>query len=65
MRDIYAEVADPDAEDGEILEEEDKIRYDLSKLIKFPGFNVPLPENAVDVSDDTIVFYYIFQNSVY
>ncbi|KAK7580354.1 hypothetical protein V9T40_000983 [Parthenolecanium corni] len=42
------EVADPDAEDGEVLEEEDKIKYDLSKLIQFPGFNAPLPENSID-----------------
>lgn len=46
---IFLEVADPDAEEGEILEEEDKIRYDLSKLIQFPGFNAPMPEDAVDV----------------
>lgn len=46
----HTEVADPDTEDGEILEEEDKIKYDLSKLIQFPGFNAPLPENTVDVS---------------
>ncbi len=47
---FYTEVADPDAEDGEILDEEDKIRYDIDKLILFPGFNSPMPENVVDVS---------------
>lgn len=46
---LLIEVADPDAEDGEVLEEEDKIKYDLSKLIQFPGFNAPLPENSIDV----------------
>ncbi|XP_065199535.1 zinc finger CCHC domain-containing protein 8 homolog [Planococcus citri] len=42
------EVADPNAEDGEILEEEDKIRYDLGKIVKFPGFNAPMPTDCAD-----------------
>lgn len=46
---LLVEVADPNAEEGEILEEEDKLRYDLAKLIKFPGFNASLPTDCVDV----------------
>lgn len=46
---FFPEVADPDAEEGEIFDEEDKVRYDLSKLIEFPGFNAPMPDDVLDV----------------
>lgn len=38
-------------ETGEVFEEGEKDRYDMKKLISFPGFNAPLPEDAIDVSD--------------
>lgn len=36
-------------ETGEVFEEGEKDRYDIQKLIHFPGFNVPLPEGFIDV----------------
>ncbi len=35
-------------EEGEAVEEEEKIRYDLEKLVDFPGFNMPVPEGFRD-----------------
>lgn len=35
-------------EDGEIMEEQEKIQYSLEKLIEWPGFNSPVPEKFRD-----------------
>lgn len=39
-----------DEEEGEILSERCRDKFDISKIIEFPGFNVPLPNNFIDVS---------------
>lgn len=36
---------DNDGEDGEI----DKVTFDPSKFIEYPGFNAPVPSNLIDV----------------
>lgn len=35
-------------EDGEIMEEKEKVQYSLDKLIEWPGFNSPVPEKFRD-----------------
>nr|CAD7403403.1 unnamed protein product [Timema cristinae] len=42
------EVINSDDEEGEILTVESKVKYDPSKIIKFPGFNVPPPLGTTD-----------------
>nr|CAD7573753.1 unnamed protein product [Timema californicum] len=45
------EVINSDDEEGEILTVESKVKYDPSKIIKYPGFNVPPPHGTTDVSN--------------
>lgn len=40
-----------DEEEGEIVPDGAKDKYDITKIIEFPGFNVPLPKNMKDVSN--------------
>lgn len=47
-------VLDEDEEEGEIVIEGAKDRFDMTKIIDFPGFNVPLPKNFKDVSRTTV-----------
>nr|CAD7411390.1 unnamed protein product [Timema poppensis] len=42
------EVINSDDEEGEILTVESKVKYDPSKIIKYPGFNVPPPHGTTD-----------------
>lgn len=42
-------VLEDDEEEGEIVPEGSKDKFDISKIIEFPGFNVPLPSNFKDV----------------
>lgn len=44
------EVADPDDEDGEIVIEGSRDKYDIAKIISFPGFNVPAKPGTRDDS---------------
>ncbi|KAK6638353.1 hypothetical protein RUM44_008782 [Polyplax serrata] len=41
-------VLEDDEEEGEILPEGSKDKFDITKIIEFPGFNVPLPDNCKD-----------------
>ncbi|KAL0272633.1 UNVERIFIED_CONTAM: hypothetical protein PYX00_005526 [Menopon gallinae] len=38
-------IIEEDEEEGEIIPEGAKDRFDISKIIEFPGFNVPLPKH--------------------
>ncbi|XP_069671719.1 zinc finger CCHC domain-containing protein 8 homolog isoform X1 [Periplaneta americana] len=42
------EVADPDAEEGEIFAEGSRDKYDIRKIISYPGFNVPCSPGTID-----------------
>lgn len=39
-------LSDLGAEDGEVLEDHEKVRYDLDRLVAWPGFNAPLIESV-------------------
>lgn len=42
-------VAEQDSdEEGEIVNPGDKDKYDINKIIEYPGFNVPAPEGTRD-----------------
>ena len=43
-------MAEPDAEEGEIVTDGSKDKYDINKIIGYPGFNVPCSPGTVDVS---------------
>ena len=47
--DGVAEV-DPDIELGEIVLDGDRDKFDITKIIDFPGFNIPVPKEIRDVS---------------
>jgi len=38
-------------EEGQVFEEGEKDKYDMKKIIKFPGFNVESPEDTIEVSN--------------
>ena len=42
-------MADPADEEGEV-DNEDRDKYDIKKIISYPGYNVPPPYDIVDVS---------------
>ncbi|XP_075220188.1 zinc finger CCHC domain-containing protein 8 homolog isoform X2 [Lycorma delicatula] len=45
-------VADPDDEEGEVVDNiEQRNKYDINKLIQYPGFNVPPSSETVDDCD--------------
>lgn len=44
-----SEVADPDDEEGEVIRPEDRDKYDINKIISYPGFNVPPSSKISDV----------------
>ncbi|XP_054257858.1 zinc finger CCHC domain-containing protein 8 homolog isoform X2 [Macrosteles quadrilineatus] len=44
------EVNDPDTEVGEVVEEGSKDKYDIRKIVHYPGFNVPPPPGFYDDS---------------
>lgn len=44
------EVADPADEEGEV-DNEDRDKYDIKKIISYPGYNVPPPKDTVDESE--------------
>ena len=35
-------------EDGEVLDDKDKVQYDIEKLVEWPGFNSSLPAEFKD-----------------
>ncbi|XP_043673637.1 zinc finger CCHC domain-containing protein 8 homolog [Vespula pensylvanica] len=39
---------DPNDEPGEIVTEEDRVQYDIKKILDYPGFNVPPPPGTHD-----------------
>ena len=39
---------DADDEEGEVADQEDKVRYDVDKLIEWPGYNMPVPNAFKD-----------------
>ncbi|XP_023336104.1 zinc finger CCHC domain-containing protein 8 homolog [Eurytemora carolleeae] len=43
-------VEDPCNEDGEVVDEKDKVEFDIEKLIDWPGFNSELPREYRDES---------------
>ncbi|TRY75591.1 hypothetical protein TCAL_00521 [Tigriopus californicus] len=43
-------LSDLGAEDGEVVEAHEKVRYDLDRLVTWPGFNAPLTETVRDES---------------
>ena len=43
---------DADDEEGEVADQEDKVRYDVDKLVEWPGFNMPMPEGYRDETRD-------------
>lgn len=42
------EVVEDNLEEGEVYDSERKVQYDSSKLVDFPGFNVPVAHGVVD-----------------
>ena len=44
-------IADHGDEDGEVSTEDDKLRYDIEKLVEWPGFNVHPSEEFMDETD--------------
>ncbi|KAJ9595978.1 hypothetical protein L9F63_012799, partial [Diploptera punctata] len=42
------EVAEPDAEDGEIITDGSRDKYNVNKIISYPGFNVPCSPGTKD-----------------
>lgn len=40
---------EPDDEEGEIINLANKDKYDINKIIEFPGFNVRPPRGTYDV----------------
>lgn len=44
-------VLEDNEEEGEIIPDGAKDKYDITKIIDFPGFNVPLPKDMKDVSE--------------
>ncbi len=42
---------DQGEEEGETREEEEKVRYDLDRLVRWPGFNAPVPEDCRDEAE--------------
>ncbi|PNF14230.1 hypothetical protein B7P43_G12205, partial [Cryptotermes secundus] len=42
------EVAEPYAEEGEIFAEGSRDKYDINKIISYPGFNVPYSPDTID-----------------
>lgn len=47
---VGSEVADPADEEGEV-DNEDRDKYDINKIISYPGYNVPPPKDTVDESE--------------
>lgn len=45
-----SQVADPADEEGEV-DNEDRDKYDIKKIISYPGYNVPPPKDTVDESE--------------
>lgn len=43
-------IMEENEEEGEIIPEGAKDRFDITKIIEFPGFNVPLPKNMKEVN---------------
>ena len=39
---------DADDEDGEIADKEEKVQYDVERIVEWPGFNAPPPDGARD-----------------
>lgn len=57
-------VLEDDVQEGEIIPEGSKDKFDITKIIEFPGFNVPLPNNFKDVSYYNFNFFInIFQKA--
>jgi hypothetical protein len=53
------EVAERDAEEGEIIAQGSRDKYDINKIISYPGFNVPCSPDTIDVSiSDVVCFGY-------
>lgn len=50
-----AEVADPGFEDGEIAAEGAKDKFDIRKIIEYPGFNCPPSPDTIDVSSFHVI----------
>lgn len=46
----FAEVAEPDTEEGEIIAEGSRDKYDIKKIVSYPGFNVPCSPGTIDAS---------------
>lgn len=56
----FPEVAEPDTEEGEIIPEGSKDKYDINKIISYPGFNVPCSPDTIDASISDIVYFDYF-----
>lgn len=59
---LLVEVNDPDTEVGEVVEEGSKDKYDIRKIVHYPGFNVPPPPGFYDVSSDFVFTKQMPQN---
>lgn len=46
----FSEVAEPNVEEGEIIAEGSRDEYDITKIISYPGFNVPCSADTADAS---------------
>jgi hypothetical protein len=53
----FTEVAEPDMEEGEIIAEGSRDKYDIKKIISYPGFNVPCSPGTVDASISYLVYF--------
>jgi hypothetical protein len=56
----FPEVAEPNTEEGEIIAEGSKDKYDINKIISYPGFNVPCSPDTIDASISDIVYFDYF-----
>lgn len=53
----FSEVAEPNVEEGEIIAEGSRDEYDVTKIISYPGFNVPCSEDIADASICSLIYF--------
>lgn len=44
-------IQDPEEEEGEVAEPGSKDKFDIKKILDFPGFNVPASSRYIEVSN--------------
>lgn len=49
-------------EEGEIISEGSRDEYDITKIIGYPGFNVPCSADTVDASISSLTYFGPFKD---